>query len=137
MFKDIAEFIKYRIEKANEALVLAGIFFETHRWHACVSSLYDAAYYCVNALLIINGIQVKTHKGSKSKFLLLYINTNIINQQFGKLYSDLYSFRQKIDRKEHFEIDKDTAFLLLHITEEFITEIEKHLNNSSVEETLL
>ena len=127
MSGSIADLIKYRIERAYETLADASLLAESGRWNSCINRLYYASFYDVNALLIKNNFKTYTHNGCKSKFHLEFIKTGIIDKSFGKLYSDLFDWRQEGDYADFISFDKATVNPLLKQTEALIKEIEKLL----------
>jgi len=124
---NVDDLIKYRIERANETLADALLLAEGCRWNSCINRLYYASFYCVNALLLKNNVRTHTHNGCKSKFHLEFIKKGIIDKQFGKLYSDLFDWRQEGDYADFISFDQDTVAPLLEQTEQLIREIEKLL----------
>jgi len=91
------EYLKYRIEKSNQAyndaLILAGL----ESWNATVNRLYYSCYYIVSALTLKDGIETKTHSGLRNQLNLHYIKNGKIPIEIGRLYSDLFDSRQKGD----------------------------------------
>lgn len=127
MSDNIDDLIKYRIDRAYETLADARLLAESDRWNSCINRLYYASFYIVNALLLKNNIRVHTHNGCKSMFFLEFVKTNIVDKRFGKLYSDLFDWRQEGDYADFISFNKDTIIPLLLQTEELISEIERLL----------
>ena len=61
------DYIKYRVEKSNQAYKDAVILFENDSWNACVNRLYYSCYYFVSAVLKKIGFMSQTNSGLKSK----------------------------------------------------------------------
>jgi len=127
MNKSIDDLIKYRIERAFETLADARILADNSSWNSCINRLYYASFYCINALLIKNNIRTHTHNGCKSKFHAEFVKTGIIDKNFGKLYSDLFDWRQEGDYADFIAFDQTTVIPLLKQTENLIKAIEKLL----------
>jgi uncharacterized protein len=127
MSVNIDDLIKYRIERARETLADARLLADSGRWNSCINRLYYASFYCVNALLIKHDIRTHTHNGCKTKFHLDFVKTSIIDKEFGKLYTDLFDWRQEGDYADFISFDQETVIPLLEQTENLIKEIEKHL----------
>lgn len=123
----IEDLLKYRIERAHETLADARLLAEGGRWNSCVNRLYYASFYSVNALLLKNNFKTHTHNGCRTKFLLEFIKTGIISKDYGKLYTDLFDWRQEGDYADFISFDQSTVTPLLDQTENFIKEIEKHI----------
>lgn len=60
------DYVKYRLQKAEETLEVARLLVENKKWNSSVNRLYYACYYAVSALLINDGISAKTHAGVKT-----------------------------------------------------------------------
>lgn len=91
------DYIKYRLEKADETLRAAQVLLQNKLWNSVVNRLYYACFYAINALLVQNGISAQTHAGVKTQFFLHFIKTKKVSQELGKLYADLFDGRQKGD----------------------------------------
>jgi uncharacterized protein (UPF0332 family) len=114
------DYIKYRIEKSEEAFIDANILFDNERYNGSLNRLYYACYYIVSALTLNNGIQTQTHSGLKSQFNLHFVKTGIVSTDMGKLFSDLIDWRQKGDYGDMYDFDKQTVEELLAPTKNFI-----------------
>ena len=74
-----------------------------------------------------HNFRTHTHNGCKAKFHLEFVKTGIIDKDLGKLYSDLFDWRQEGDYADFIAFDQATVTPLLDLTENLIKEIEKHL----------
>lgn len=59
------------------------------------------------ALLLDSDLNPTTHNGAKSNFSEHFILTNKIPKKYGKIYSPLFTWRQKGDYDDMFDFDKD------------------------------
>ena len=121
----------YRIEKAEETYEAALILFNNAQWNSAINRLYYSCFYAVSALLTISNIETKSHSGAKTQFFLHFIKTDKISPVYGKLYADLFDWRQKGDYGDFFDFDKQSVkHLLLPTTElvQIVKEIIKELN---------
>lgn len=82
------EYVNYRIETAFKTLQAAELLFENEFWNSAINRLYYAIFYAVNALLVQNNYQTKSHSATKSLFSEHFIKTGIIDRKFGKLLSE-------------------------------------------------
>jgi len=62
----------------------------------CAQSLYYTTFYAVNALLVINEIQTKSHSATKSQFSMHFVKTGKYDKKYGQLFSELFDWRQKV-----------------------------------------
>ena len=127
MSGNLNDLIKYRIERVYETLADARLLADSGRWNSCINRLYYASFYSVNALLLKNNFQTHTHNGCKTKFHSEFVKTGLIDKKFGKLYSDLFDWRQEGDYADFISFDQETVVPLLEQTESLIKEIEKLL----------
>ena len=70
-----ADIVRYRIEKSESTLEEV----KSHRangfYNTAVNRLYYACFYAANALLIANGIEVKSHEGVRQKLGQFFVLT--------------------------------------------------------------
>ena len=94
-FEERVEYVKYRIESANKTFEAAKVLAENEFWNSAVNRLYYSIFYAVNALLVMNEIQTKSHSATKSQFSMYFIKTGKFDKKYGKLLSELFDWRQK------------------------------------------
>lgn len=101
-----SDYIKYRVDKADDSLSDARLLFLNCRWNACVNRLYYSCFYITIALLVKNGIQTTTHDGVRNQLGLNFVKAGIIDKQLGKFYSKLFDYRLKGDYGDWFDFDE-------------------------------
>jgi uncharacterized protein (UPF0332 family) len=119
------DYIKYRLQKANETISEAKVQLENKFWNTAVNRMYYACFYAVGALLVKNGVETSSHSGSRLKFGQLFVHTGLISRDLAKHYSELFEKRQKGDYDDFFDLDSETAFRLYQPSVDFIKEVEK------------
>jgi uncharacterized protein len=107
------DYIDYRIAKSQETFEDAELLATNQRWNSCINRLYYSCFYLVSALLYKNEIKSETHNGTKVQFNLHFIKTNKLSIEFGKLYSNLFDWRQESDYADFIDFDKETVFPLI------------------------
>ena len=122
-------YVKYRIEKAEETYEVAELLTRNSKWNSAINRLYYAAYYAVSALLMKSGIETKTHSGTKGQFFLHYVKTGKIPVNAGKLYSDLFDWRQKGDYGDFFDFAEEDVEPLVRPTRELIDAVIQEIEN--------
>lgn len=123
------EYIQYRFQRALESLEDAEILAEKNRWNAVINRLYYASFYAVICLLIKEGVETRTHEGARQQFGLLFIKTQKIGKNFGKLYSTLADYRQKGDYGDLFDFDEMTVKPLIDEVKKFLEILQEQLNS--------
>lgn len=118
------DLINYRIERAKDTFDDAKILIEKEKWNSAINRLYYAAYYAVMALLLKSDLKPTTHSGAKSNFSEHFIKTELIAKKFGKIYSQLFTWRQKGDYDDFFSFSEEKVIPYLKPTEDLIKIIE-------------
>lgn len=101
------DLIKYRIERAWDTLDDATILANKSKWNSTINRLYYSVYYAVMALLLNYDLKPITHNAAKSNFSEHFIKNGKISKEYGKMYSQLFTWRQKGDYDDLFDFDRD------------------------------
>lgn len=120
-------YVNYKLEKAKETLEVAELLVENKKWNSAVNRLYYASFYAVTGLLVNTEITTKSHSGVKTQFFLNFIKTGIVDQELGKLYGDLFDWRQKGDYGDFFDFEEKDVMPLLEPTRKLINQIKKEI----------
>lgn len=124
------EYVKYRIKSAHNTFDAAKVLAKNGFWNSAVNRLYYALFYAVNALLVLNEIQTKSHSATKSQFSLLFVKTGKFDKKYGRLLSELFDWRQKSDYENIFDYDNESVMPLFEPVSEMIDLIEKEINSA-------
>lgn len=130
-FEERLEYVKYRIESSYKTFDAAKILSENGFWNSAVNRLYYSLFYAVNALLVMNDIQTKSHSSTKSQFSLHFVKTGKFDKKYGKLLSELFDWRQKGDYENIFDYDNDSVQPLFKPVKEMIKRIEEEINSTN------
>jgi uncharacterized protein (UPF0332 family) len=79
------------------------------------------------AILLSSDLKPTTHNGAKSNFSEHFISTNKIPKDLGKIYSQLFTWRQKGDYDDLFDFDRDKVIPYFEPVERLIDTIESLL----------
>jgi uncharacterized protein (UPF0332 family) len=85
--------------------------------------------YAVSALLLKEGIRASTHNGIKASFSESFIKKGKISKEFGKIYSQLFTWQQKSDYDDFFDFDKDKVIPYFEPVKHLISIIEEIIIN--------
>lgn len=121
------ELVKYRLQRAKDTLEDARILAENQRWNSAINRLYYAFYYAVTALLLNADLNPSTHNGAKSNFTEHFVKTNRIDKEYGKIYSQLFTWRQKGDYDDLFDFSEDKVMPYFNPVADLIKIIEGNL----------
>lgn len=123
------DLIKYRIARAKDTYEDAQILAKREKWNSTINRLYYSAYYAVMALLLDSDLKPATHNGAKSNFSEYFIKTGKIEKEYGKMFSQLFTWRQKGDYDDLFDFDKAKVFPYLEPVNRLISMIEKMIED--------
>jgi uncharacterized protein (UPF0332 family) len=126
-----SDLIKYRIERAKDTYDDAMILYEKGKWNSTINRLYYSAYYAVMALLLNVDLKPTTHNGAKSNFTQYFIKTSIVSKEYGKLYSQLFTWRQKGDYDDFFDFDKEKVEPYFESVKQLITTIDNLIKSNN------
>ncbi len=113
------DYIQYRLDRSAEIFQDARLLADNKRWRSCVNRLYYSSFHLVNALLSLDGINAKSHDGIKTKFLQIYIKTNEIDIEYGKLFSRLIDWRQESDYSVYIDFEENDVLPVIDKVERF------------------
>lgn len=123
------DLILHRVQRAKDTYLDAQILAENNRWNSVINRLYYAAYYIITALLLKFDYTPGTHSGVKALFSIHFIRTGVIPEEYGKLFSQLFSWRQKGDYDDLFDFDEERVSLYFEPVKKLIEAIETQFIN--------
>lgn len=88
---------KDEIERASDELNAALVLHEKGFFFKSVSSAYYSIFHAAKALLLIKGVEPKTHEGIERMFSLYYIKTKEFDLAVGKTMGRLMKMREEAD----------------------------------------
>jgi uncharacterized protein (UPF0332 family) len=118
------DLIQYRLHRAKDTFEDAQILADREKWNSSINRLYYSAYYAVMALLLFSELNPATHNGAKSNFTEYFIKTERIPKDFGKMYSQLFTWRQKGDYDDLFDFDQEKVMPYFEPVQKLIDLIE-------------
>lgn len=119
------ELIRYRLERAEEALEEADVMADMSHWKTCINRLYYACFYAVSALLLKNDLSSSKHTGVKSFFNREFVLTGIVPGAYGRLYNLLFRYRQQSDYEDFFTIDEEIVREWMTESKNFVRTIRR------------
>jgi len=118
------DLINYRIARAKDTYEDAQILADREKWNSTINRLYYAAYYAVMALLPDSDLKPGTHNGAKSNLSEYFIKTGKIDKEYGKIYSQLFTWRQKGDYDDMFDFKGEKVIPYFEPVKKLISIIE-------------
>ncbi len=126
-----SDLVKYRLFRARDTFEDAQILADKQKWNSTINRLYYASYYAVMALLLYSDLNPATHNGAKSNFTEHYIKTNLISKEYGKIYSQLFTWRQKGDYDDMFDFSEDKVLPYFEPVSKLIELIANIINSKN------
>lgn len=123
------DYINYRIKSAKETLNAARILAENQLWNSAINRLYYSCFYAISALLYNHDIYVSSHAGLKHQFTLHFIKTGLIDKELGRVFVELFDWRQKGDYDDFQDFDREKTLPLFKPVEILIETIEILIKN--------
>lgn len=117
---NLKDYINYRLDRAETTFQDAVILYNTKSWNSCINRLYYASFYMVSALLLTHEIEAKTHNGVRINFFKEFIKNGEIDKKYGKLYTDLFAWRNEGDYADFIDFDEDVVNAVLPFTKDFL-----------------
>jgi len=127
------ELITYRMNRAKEVMEEAELMAGVKHWHTCINRLYYACFYAVNALLIKHELASSKHSGVRAIFVREFVATGKINKDYGRLYQQLFKYRQQSDYEDFFSIEEDIVTQWLSDVKGFVALIEQLISQQREE----
>ncbi len=125
MSYDKAALVQYRLEKADRSIEEAHALAKIGHWDTVANRLYYACFYPITAYLAQQDVKAITHKGIKAAFHQELIKTELMSQELGKFYTDLFNKRQEADYQDFVELTQSTIEPLIPETALFIEKIKE------------
>ena len=119
--------VALELKKARETFEDISILLNANRLNGAANRMYYAVFHAVCALLINDGRQVNTHKGSHALFSLNYIKTGIFPKEYGLLYNQLQTMREESDYNCAYDISEKDLAEQVSLSKDFIKKIEELL----------
>lgn len=119
------ELVKYRLEKAQEALEQVKGVCGLKYWNLAANRLYYTAYYACSALLIHNGIETSTHKGVRVMMGLHFFKPGLLSQEFSELFGRLFEMRQSGDYEDKMDWKEEDIIPIVDDVQDFVSQIMK------------
>lgn len=120
---DMTAFVRYRIDKAEEAYMAAKILYDSSQWNAAVNRLYYACFYAASAVLLDRHIGAKSHAGVLGMFSEKIVRTGEVSVDVFRVYSKLLGWRTKGDYSDMFDYTKEDLDMVMVPTRAFLDKV--------------
>ena len=127
MTEEAKELIKYRISKSYTVFKEAKALFDLNLLFGTTNRLYYSCFYAVLALLILQNLNSKTHKGVMHLFYKNFIEKGIVDKKWNNLYHRIFDLRNEGDYMDDVEIEIEEVRELISEVKEFIDAINDYI----------
>lgn len=117
--------VSLELKKARETYEEIGVLIGANRLNGAANRMYYAVFHAVCALLINDGHQVNTHKGSHALFNQKYIRTGVLPKEYGQLYNQLQTMREESDYNCAYDVEIEELQQRLEPAKKLIEAVEK------------
>ena len=112
--------VSIRLQNAKETLDEVPVHIENGFWNTAANRMYYACYYAVAALLLKNGISVKTHSGVRQALGKEFVVTGLVSKEQARFFSILFDNRQTGDYDDFIMMTEEKVKELYPQTVDFI-----------------
>lgn len=119
-YKNRMSAVRYWWKKAEESLESAHRELKAESYSYAMNRIYYAAFYGASAALLDRQVSFKKHSGVRSAFHRLFIKTDLIDVEYGKLYDQLFEDRQEGDYIALISFEPDYVKQQLSACREFL-----------------
>ncbi len=116
--------IKYRMQRAYNAIEEAKTMLDSGHVNAYVNRLYYACFYAVSALLLTKDVSTSKHGYLRSLMHRDFVKTGLISSEMGAHFDMLFNNRQKGDYADFIVFKAEQVAPWLAPTQEFVSAIE-------------
>lgn len=128
--------VALELKKARETYEELSILIGANRLNGAANRMYYAVFHAVSALLINDGHEVNTHKGSHALFSQYYIKTGVLPKEYGQLYNQLQTMREESDYNCAYDIEIDELQQRLEPAKRLIEDIENIVTSNDLKNKL-
>jgi|YNPNPStandDraft_1061719.scaffolds.fasta_scaffold00274_17 uncharacterized protein (UPF0332 family) len=120
---------KDEIERAEEELEVAKILQKKEFYYKSIASAYYAVYHSAKSLLLLKGVDPKTHEGVERMFGMYYIKTGEFNIKIGKAIGRLRKMREEADYYPEIPFDYEDSKEAIALAQDFLQKAKQKIKN--------
>lgn len=122
------ELSNYRIQQAEESLIVAKTCFENEFYKDSINRSYYSVFYAIKAVLALGTVDFKRHKDVVAHFNKEYVATEIFPRELGRKIGNLKQIREESDYDDFYIASREEAKTQIETAELVIQKIKKYLN---------
>jgi len=121
---------KSEMTRSHDALDAAELLFKAHMLESAVARAYYAVFHAARAALATRKQAAKTHSGILRAFGKELVKTGCIEAEYARIFSAEQEDREFCDYDASFKIPRDTAELRIQEAHEFVSRIQRYLEDT-------
>lgn len=115
------------LEKADASLAAARLCLGAGLWDDAVSRAYYAAFHAVQAVLLSEGFESRSHHGAHDLFFMHFVRPGRLDAGLAKLLAGLQRYREQADYSRAFRFNELGAREEVRHAEEIQTAMKDYL----------
>ena len=128
------ELSKYRLQKAEKMLSSAKRDMEAKDYASANNRAYYSIFHAMRAVLALDGEDYRKHSAVISRFSQLYLKTEIMPREFGKLVSNASLIRNRSDYEDFYVCSVEDTRKLVDGAERFLGTVKVFLEKQPASE---
>lgn len=125
MTDDIKALVVYRLQQAEETLLVARELSVNGHFRDAVNRAYYAMFYAGLGLLATRMLGSSKHSGVLSLFSKHFVKNGTFSRQVGKHLREAFDLRQKCDYREFVKISSEQVSEVIRDATDFISETNR------------
>jgi len=119
---------KDEIARSSDEIGAAGVLHNNGFYFKSIVSAYYAIFHAAKALLLLKGIDPKTHEGVERMFGLYYIKTKEFDPAVGKAIGRLMKMRQEADYYPEIPFTQEDSSEAIKMAKAFLKKTKSIIN---------
>ncbi len=120
-------FIRYRLDRAEQAIRVAKRDLDAGDLHHAVSRMYYACFFAVSALLLTKGLSASKHKRVQSLFGQHWIKTGEFPKEMGRFFHRLFENRLDADYADLLVFDSNDVAGWFQEAQAFVNTLSNYI----------
>ncbi len=125
--RTVMDLSRYRLEKAAEMLSTAKRDLDAGDYASANNRAYYCIFHAMRAALALDGEDYKKHSAVIARFTLLYLKTEKISREYGKIIANASLIRNRSDYEDFYICSVEDTHLLVDGAASFLASMTSYL----------
>ena len=126
----IKELIIAQINKSGEKIEAAKTLLEDGYLDDAISRAYYSMFHAASAVLLSEGLTVKSHSALKNTFGLHFVKTGRIDKRYARALNKLKDERENGDYDIYTSFEDEDAVIAIEEAKHFLKEMKRYLSQN-------